>query len=44
MGANGLRAFEETWSEDVALRRYFEIIRDAAARKGMVELAAKLAD
>ncbi len=43
MGAKGLQAFEDTWSEDVALRRYFEIIREAAARKGMTALAAKLA-
>ena len=43
MGALGLKAFQETWSEDVALARYFDIIRDVAERKGMVELAAKLA-
>ena len=43
MGAKGLRAFEETWSEDVALARYFGIIRDCAERKGMSELAEKLA-
>ena len=42
MGAKGLRAFEETWSEDVALARYFGIIRDCAERKGMSELAEKL--
>lgn len=42
MGALGLKAFQETWSEDVALARYFEIIRDVADRKGMTELAQKL--
>lgn len=42
MGARGLKAFQETWSEDVALARYFGIIRDVADRKGMTELSQKL--
>lgn len=42
MGAKGLKAFEDTWSEEVTLRQYFNIIREAAERKGMTDLAAKL--
>lgn len=42
MGAKGLEAFEATWSEDVALARYFAIIREIAERRGMTALAAKL--
>jgi glycosyltransferase involved in cell wall biosynthesis len=43
MGASGLKAFEQTWSEDVALRRYFDLIREIAERKGMTSLVEKLA-
>ncbi len=43
MGAKGLKAFQDTWSEDVALARYFEVIREIAERRGMKELVTKLA-
>ncbi len=42
MGRRGLQAFEEQWSEDVALKTYFDVIRRAAERKGMAGLQARL--
>jgi glycosyltransferase involved in cell wall biosynthesis len=34
LGANGRRAHEERWSEEVHLREYFDTIEEAAALRG----------
>jgi len=36
------REFEATWSEDVVLGKYFEVVGEVAARRGMTDLTSKL--
>lgn len=40
-GAAGRRAFDANWSEDVVIARYFALIAELAARKGLTETARK---
>lgn len=42
-GAAGRRAFDATWSEDVVIGRYFAMIAELAAQKGLTETARKAA-
>jgi hypothetical protein len=43
LGGAGARAFQERWSESVALARYFDLIREVAERRGLREIGARLA-
>jgi len=42
LGRQAFAAFAKYWREDVAMAAYFEVIRDAAERRGMFDLVAKL--
>jgi hypothetical protein len=43
LGTAARAGFVEFWSEDAVLPRYFEIIHDNAVRKGLRDIARKLA-
>lgn len=42
LGRHAFAGFAKHWREDVAMAAYFEVIRDAAERRGMFDLVAKL--
>jgi hypothetical protein len=43
MGQAALVSFEQRWSEKAVIPRYLEIVRSAAERRGMQEVADTLA-